>query len=130
MSLLELSAGSLRAALAPHVGGSLASFSRVFGAARTHAGIDWLRPASPQDLDRLNPLGMASFPLVPFCNRIRNGRASFGGREIRFPRRPRRTPGEKGRSWSHGKRHRKKPGGLVSPGRVKYVAPTQPVSNK
>ena len=85
MSLLELSAGSLRAALAPHVGGSLASFSRVFGAARTHAGIDWLRPASPQDLDRLNPLGMASFPLVPFCNRIRNGRASFSGREIRFP---------------------------------------------
>jgi aldose 1-epimerase len=28
---------------------------------------------------------MASFPLVPFCNRIRNGRASFEGREIRFP---------------------------------------------
>ena len=32
-----------------------------------------------------NPLGMASFPLVPFCNRIRNGRASFGGRAIRVP---------------------------------------------
>src|SRR4051812_45773154 len=28
---------------------------------------------------------MASFPLVPFCNRIRDGRASFEGREIRFP---------------------------------------------
>jgi aldose 1-epimerase len=28
---------------------------------------------------------MASFPLLPFCNRIRNGRASFEGREIRFP---------------------------------------------
>jgi aldose 1-epimerase len=28
---------------------------------------------------------MDSFPLLPFCNRIRNGRASFEGREIRFP---------------------------------------------
>jgi aldose 1-epimerase len=28
---------------------------------------------------------MASFPLLPFCNRIRNGRAGFEGREIRFP---------------------------------------------
>jgi aldose 1-epimerase len=28
---------------------------------------------------------MASFPLVPFCNRIRDGHAKFEGREIRFP---------------------------------------------
>src|SRR5687768_17968936 len=28
---------------------------------------------------------MGSFPLVPFCNRIRDGRASFEGREIQFP---------------------------------------------
>lgn len=80
-SLLELRAGQLRAAITPEVGGSLASFQSDAGG-RT---IDWLRPASEEGLAARNPLAMASFPLVPFCNRIRNGRASFEGREIRFP---------------------------------------------
>jgi aldose 1-epimerase len=80
-ALLQLAAGDLRATITPEVGGSIASF-------RTESGgrvIDWLRPASDEGLAARNPLAMASFPLVPFCNRIRNGRASFEGREIRFP---------------------------------------------
>ena len=80
-TLLELAAGELRAAITPEVGGSLASF-------RSHRGersVDWLRPASEEGLAARNPLAMASFPLVPFCNRIRDGRATFEGREIRFP---------------------------------------------
>ena len=80
-ALVELAAGDLRVAIAPDVGGSIASF-------RTHKDgrqIDWLRPATEQALAARNPLGMGSFPLVPFCNRIRDGRASFEGREIRFP---------------------------------------------
>lgn len=46
---------------------------------------DWLRPASAEALEKRLPEGMASFPLVPFCNRIRNGRASFEGRGIAMP---------------------------------------------
>lgn len=80
-SLLEISAGDLRATVSPESGGSLASFFA------DHAGsrIDWLRPASEEGLAARNPLSMASFPLVPWCNRIREGRASFEGREIRYP---------------------------------------------
>jgi aldose 1-epimerase len=80
-TLLELRAGALRATVTPEVGGSLASF-------RTETKgsiIEWLRPATEEGLAARNPLAMASFPLVPFCNRIRNGRAAFEGRDIRFP---------------------------------------------
>ncbi len=84
-SLLELQVGELHLALAPDVGGSIAAFCRRWregGAARE---LHWLRPASDDGLARRDPLAMASFPLVPFCNRIRDGRARFEGREIRFP---------------------------------------------
>lgn len=82
MNVIRLAAGALRAEVAPEAGGSLAGFwTEGEGGHRT----DWLRSATPQALARREPLGMASFPLVPFCNRIRDGRASFEGREIRFP---------------------------------------------
>ena len=81
-TLLELGAGTLRAAITPELGGSIASFRTEEAGGRT---IDWLRPASEEGLAARNPLAMASFPLVPFCNRIRNGRANFEGRDIRFP---------------------------------------------
>jgi aldose 1-epimerase len=82
MQVLRLVAGELRAEIAPEVGGSLAAFwTEGGGHRRTH----WLRHADPNSLEAANPLGMASFPLVPFCNRIRDGRASFEGREVRFP---------------------------------------------
>ena len=83
--MINLSAGELRATLAPNVGGSIASFSREWQQDGRQRSMHWLRPATPEALDRVDPLGMASFPLLPFCNRIRNGRASFEGREIRFP---------------------------------------------
>lgn len=85
-SLLQLNAGALRAEIAPVVGGSLTRFEGTWSDAEGRQGrVDWLRPASEEGVARRNPLAMASFPLVPFCNRIRNGRASFEGREIRFP---------------------------------------------
>jgi aldose 1-epimerase len=83
--LLRLAAGELRLALTARVGGSIAAFTREWEEAGARRTVDWLRPASPTGLARQDPLSMASFPLVPFCNRIRNGRASFEGREIRFP---------------------------------------------
>ena len=84
-TLIELRAGELHLVLTPEVGGSIASFSRRWSDAGRARELHWLRPASPEGLAARNPLAMASFPLLPFCNRIRNGRASFEGREIHFP---------------------------------------------
>src|SRR5512133_1201997 len=84
-TLIELNAGALRLQLAPAVGGSIARFDGTWEAGGRQGRVDWLRPATEAALAQRNPLAMASFPLVPFCNRIRNGRASFEGREIRFP---------------------------------------------
>jgi aldose 1-epimerase len=78
---LTLRAGDLVLELAPEVGGSIAAFYQQCGQDR----FDWLRPASAQALQNRQPEGMASFPLVPFCNRIRNGRATFEGHAITLP---------------------------------------------
>jgi len=83
--LLRLQAGALRVDLAPDCGGSIARFEGTWDRGGRQGRVDWLRPASEQGLAQRNPLAMASFPLVPFCNRIRDGRASFEGREIRMP---------------------------------------------
>jgi aldose 1-epimerase len=83
--LLVLKAGELRVVLAPEAGGSIAAFTRDWREGPRRRELHWLRPATASGLAARNPLDMASFPLVPFCNRIRDGRASFEGREIRFP---------------------------------------------
>lgn len=78
--LVELALGELRLVLAPRVGGSIAEFSSRRGGVVQH----WLRPASEAALRAVNPLGMASFPLLPWCNRIRDGRSDFGARPLRL----------------------------------------------
>lgn len=83
--LLQLSAGQLHLTLTPEVGGSIASFSRRWREDGARREVHWLRPASAEGLARRDPLAMASFPLLPFCNRIREGRAQFEGRQIQFP---------------------------------------------
>ena len=68
--------------LCPDIGGSIAAFrSEIDGRLW-----DWLRPAGPAALKHSDPLGTACFPLVPYSNRIRDGRFVFEGREIRLPR--------------------------------------------
>jgi aldose 1-epimerase len=68
--------------LCPEIGGSIAGFrSQIDGRV-----LDWLRPTGPAALERGDPLGLACFPLVPYSNRIRDGRFVFEGREIRLPR--------------------------------------------
>lgn len=66
--------GSARLVLAPQVGGAIAAF--------TIDGRDVLRPMAAGATDAL---AAACFPLVPFCNRIPNGRFAFEGREIALP---------------------------------------------
>ncbi|WP_244817612.1 aldose 1-epimerase [Caballeronia sp. Lep1P3] len=75
--LVELSHGARRVLLAPHVGGAIAAFFDMRDDAE--GPLHWLRPATPDALAARNPLGMASFPLVPYCNRIRDARFTFDG---------------------------------------------------
>src|SRR5690349_156362 len=80
--LLPLRAGPLAVDLAPAVGGSIARF--VF----MHAGkvIDILRPAKREALAARDPLGMASFPMIPYCGRIGRAQFAFGGETFALDR--------------------------------------------
>lgn len=73
--LVKLAAGPLELLLAPASGGSIARFDWMDGQRRTpilrgYEGI-------PDNI-----LDAASFPLVPFVNRVRGGAFTFRGREI------------------------------------------------
>lgn len=76
--LVRLAAGSLCLLLAPDVGGAVAAFYDEQAGER----FDWLRPATTEALARRDVSAMASYPLLPWCNRIRDGRAHFAGREV------------------------------------------------
>ncbi|MEO5795529.1 MAG: aldose 1-epimerase [Rhodoferax sp.] len=77
--ILELRAGELIATLAPAVGGAIASFYSQRGDQQQH----WLRPNTAPN--PATPWTMASYPLVPYANRIRDGRSSFGPRALNLP---------------------------------------------
>jgi aldose 1-epimerase len=81
-SLLTLRAGALELRVAPHIGGAIAAFFSLGSNGVCH----WLRPADGASLLRGDPHGMASFPLVPFASRIRNGCLQFEGRAHRLRR--------------------------------------------
>ena len=74
-TMLELTAGSLRLTLSPSIGGAISGFEWI-GAARRQA---LLRECN-YPLEKV--LDAASFPLVPYVNRIRGGRFGFRGREV------------------------------------------------
>ena len=73
--LLFLASGALRLALAPKVGGSIAHFVFSDGA-QQYPVLRGTEGVPPTVLDA------ASFPLVPYSNRIRGGRFTFRGREV------------------------------------------------
>jgi aldose 1-epimerase len=75
MTLITLTAGRLELVLAPRVGGSIASFDWLENGRK----ISILRRSGGEPPD---VLGAASFPLVPFSNRIRDGRFSFRHRNV------------------------------------------------
>ena len=77
-TLVELRHGARRVLLAPHIGGAIAAFDET----RDGRVIDWLRPATSAALAARDPLGMASFPLLPYCNRIRDARFTFDGAQV------------------------------------------------
>lgn len=79
--LVTIRWGAMTVEVAPGAGGCVTRWWSAQGD-RT---IEWLRPTSAADLAAGNVLGMASFPLVPFSNRIRDGRFTFRGRAIQLP---------------------------------------------
>ncbi len=76
--LIRLTSGPLELLVAPVVGGSIARFDYVDanGNRSVFRGSDNV----PETV-----LDAGSFPLVPYANRIRNGRFSFRGKEITLP---------------------------------------------
>lgn len=74
---VSLSAGRLELELAPAIGGAIRRFDHVADGRVTPV----LR-AGPASLGSV--LGAASFPLVPFVNRIRGGCFDFRGRRVRL----------------------------------------------
>ena len=77
MSLLSLCAGRLSLDLAPDCGGSIARFA-VEGKG------DLLRPATPEALASGKGNNTACYPLVPYSNRIAEGRLAFDGETIKL----------------------------------------------
>ncbi len=76
-SLVTLSSGRLELGLKPCTGGSISFLHWIEGGARTAV----LRKGNSDDE---NVLEAASFPLVPFVNRIRGGSFEFRGRLVRL----------------------------------------------
>lgn len=69
---IELESGDLRLGIVPEIGGSLA-FLR-------YRGIDLMRPLSAEAAARRDVLGVASFPMTPYANRIAGNRFTYEGR--------------------------------------------------
>ena len=76
-STVKLAAGALEIEISPSIGGSISSFEWVEADRR----VPILRKCHTQ---LQNVLDAASFPLVPFVNRIRGGRFDFRRREVRL----------------------------------------------
>ncbi|WEK49370.1 MAG: aldose 1-epimerase [Candidatus Kaistia colombiensis] len=75
--MIELAAGDLTLTLAPEIGGSIAAFRKN--------GVDILRPLSPERAAKGDVLGVASFPMLPYANRIDDNRFTFDGVVYTFP---------------------------------------------
>jgi aldose 1-epimerase len=98
-ALERLECGDSVAEIAPATGGALAAFySRATPGRPRH---DWLRNGSAAALAGADAFELASFPLVPWCNRIRDGRFEWNGRVVQLaPNRPGSPHTIHGIGWS------------------------------
>lgn len=91
-----LTRGPLSLRLAPERGGGIVSFECC---AVSSGNISIFRPS---DLGDSSPVSLASFPLVPFVNRIRGGAFSFRGRRVTLARNMPPDPSPlHGQGWLH-----------------------------
>ncbi len=72
--IIEITAGQSRCSIAPELGGSIAGWSVL--------GQPMLRQTSAAEIASGKRLGLSSFPLVPWSNRIGAGRFVWGGHEV------------------------------------------------
>jgi aldose 1-epimerase len=79
VDLITLRADGAGLVLAPAAGGSVVRYWIDRGATTTDLLRPWSAPRSGE------PLAAAAFALVPYSNRIREGRFSFRGREVVLP---------------------------------------------
>lgn len=75
--VMTLKHGDYEIELCPEGGGCMTAFR--------YRGIDVMRPATDAYWQTLEPRAASSFPLVPFSNRVADGRAVFEGQSYRFP---------------------------------------------
>src|SRR3954467_6163767 len=76
-STVVLAAGKLRLELSPSIGGAISALEWIAGKTSRPILRKCHRPLE-------NVLDAASFPLVPYVNRIRDGRFEFRGGEVRL----------------------------------------------
>ncbi|TPK85969.1 aldose 1-epimerase [Mesorhizobium sp. B2-4-13] len=95
--LVSISDGIATVEVALAAGGALASYRWW----RDGSAVDWLRAADPAAIGRRDAGAMACFPLVPYSNRIRNGRFEFAGGPIQLPTASDDPHHEHGHGWRH-----------------------------
>ncbi len=95
-TIIALRHGAMTLAAAPHIGGSLASWSL----STPNGPVELFRPASDGALAGDFAPDMACFPLVPFSNRIGGGRFVFQGREVVLATDPGSPHRIHGHGWS------------------------------
>jgi aldose 1-epimerase len=76
--VVTLRSGDAGLAVAPSLGGAILSYWTENADGRR----DWLTPRGSTPVAGFETTGVASFPLVPYSNRIRDGRFRFGGRDV------------------------------------------------
>jgi aldose 1-epimerase len=79
MDTITLRADAAAVRLAPAAGGAITRYWHERGGLTR----EWLRPPPPHPIRGASPA--AAFPLVPYSNRIRNGRFTFRGRPVQLP---------------------------------------------
>lgn len=79
--VVHISDGIGTVELAPEIGGAIASYSWH----SANGAIDWFRHARTEALSLSDAGELSCFPLVPYSNRIRDGRFRFDDQDIQLP---------------------------------------------
>ena len=93
--IVTLRSGEGRLAVAPFLGGSLLGYWWEIDGARH----DWLVASREAGIAGYPELRLASFPLVPYSNRIRDGRFNFHDRMVEEPIAPGHSNALHGHGW-------------------------------